>query len=117
MEKTGLAEGSREREVQRTKDEKAGGEPAMSFEDMHVYRTQFDEMSSSFLETLSRNERQPPCRKRPGPWWRNWPYHTQEGTTQVQAEADPYIQEQGPQTRPEGVNKQLIYITFNQIST
>lgn len=62
---------------------------------------------------LSRNEQRPPCRKRPGPWWFHWPHHTQEGTTQVQAEADPHIQEQGPQARPEGVKKkQPLYLSM-----
>lgn len=54
-------------------------------------------------EIRGRNERQPPSRKRPGPWWNQRPHYTQEGATQVQAEADPHIQEQGPQARPEGV--------------
>ena len=71
---------------------------------------------------LSRNEQQPPCRKRPGPWWFHWPHHTQKGTTQVQAEADPHIQEQGPQARPEGVKKKkktfiLINVQNNQMIT
>lgn len=61
---------------------------------------------------LSRNEQRPPCRKRPGPWWFHWPHHTQEGTTQVQAEADPHIQEQGPQARPEGVKKKNNLYTY-----
>lgn len=55
---------------------------------------------------LIQNERQPPSRKRPGPWRSHWPHHTQEGTAQVQAKADPYLQEQGPQAWTEGVRKQ-----------
>lgn len=48
-------------------------------------------VSLLLLVTHSQNERQPPCRKRPGPRRGHWPYHTQEGTTQVQAKADPHI--------------------------
>lgn len=55
------------------------------------------------LETLSKNERRPPCRKRPGPHCNDRPHHTQEGTTQIQAEAGPYIQEQSPKAGPERV--------------
>lgn len=65
-----------------------------------------EEFVCSFLsETLNRNERQPPCRKCPGPCCNQWPHYTQEGPPQVQAKADPYIQEQGPQARPEGVRR------------
>lgn len=47
------------------------------------------------LVTHSQNERQPPCWKRSSPRWGHWSDYTQEGTTKVQAKADPHIQEQG----------------------
>lgn len=76
----------------------------------------FNKKLPFFPQTLIRNERQPSCRKRPGPWWSHRPHHTQEGPTQVQTEADSYIQEQGSQTRPEGVKTNLFcfYTFFNQ---